>query len=434
MPDSTDTYLIGVTRFSLLLPNSSQWKLSAQAESQRSYAEALYDPARLDSRLRIFSELSLPQLAAGSAGRNYRHIVQHSSTLPEKYQTALNDLAERYDFLTILCSDDSRAHADSVVNGFRDMVAEEERPHARLGWFRLDDDDIVSDRYFERVSGYVETDPPGRVVSLGLGYSMIYSDDRLWDLRSDYRPKNSIGQLYLCAFGEGGQTLIEPPRQNHAIIDQFAPTILDSRHPSFITVVHPLQDGRAHLDLDSALAAVEKEQGIKDIKALDELEAEFSHVLHAGVIAEGFREVISDPPELSTEPVRLPVSARGPMAIDAEVTAGAPQTEGRVIMGLKFAPGSRPEVAGRWVEIDSNTLAVGFVVSTPVMRFRAHLLGIPETSTLTEVSVWVSRSFEGDIRLDSLTITDDPQGPRPSEAVVPLGVSEGMHIAVGQQV
>src|SRR5699024_280757 len=255
MPNQTDTYLIGVTRFSLLLPNSSQWKLSAQAESQRSYAEALYDPARLDSRLRIFSELSLPQLAAGSAGRNYRHIVQHSSSLPDKYRTALAELAERYDFLTVLCSDDPRTHADSVADSFRDMIAEADRPHARLAWFRLDDDDIVSDRYFERVAGYVENDPPGRVVSLGLGYSMIYSDDKLWDLRSDYRPKNSIGQLYLCAFDTDGQSLIEAPRQNHAIIDQFAPTILDSRHPSFITVVHPLQDGRAHLEISSALAA-----------------------------------------------------------------------------------------------------------------------------------------------------------------------------------
>lgn len=406
MPDTADTYLIGVTRFSLLLPNSSQWKLSAQAESQRSYAEALYDPARLDSRLRIFSELSLPQLAAGSAGRNYRHIVQHSSSLPEKYRAALAELAERYDFLTVLCSDDPRTHADSVADNFRDMIAEADRPHARLAWFRLDDDDIVSDRYFDRVAGYVETDPPGRVVSLGLGYSMIYSDDKLWDLRSDYRPKNSIGQLYLCAFDTDGQRLIEPPRQNHAIIDQFAPTILDSLHPSFITVVHPLQDGRAHLDLSSALAAVEKEQGTKDIKTLDELEAEFSEVLQAGVIAGRTRELLTDRPELSTEPVRIPVSSHGPLAINTAVTAAAAQTEGRVIMALKFAPGTRPEVAGRWVEIDANTLAVGFVVTTPTMGFRAHLLGIADACTLTEVSVWVSRSFDGDIRLESLSVTE----------------------------
>lgn len=406
MPNQTDTYLIGVTRFSLLLPNSSQWKLSAQAESQRSYAEALYDPARLDSRLRIFSELSLPQLAAGSAGRNYCHIVQHSSSLPEKYQTALAELAERYDFLTVLCSDDPRTHADSVADNFRDMIAEADRPHARLAWFRLDDDDIVSDRYFDRVTGYVETDPPGRVVSLGLGYSMIYSDDKLWDLRLDYRPKNSIGQLYLCAFDTDGQSLIEPPRQNHAIIDQFAPTILDSRHPSFITVVHPLQDGRAHLEISSALAAVEKEQGTKDIKALDELEAEFSRVLHSGVIAEGTRDLLTDLPELSTEPVRIPASAHGPLAINTEVAAASAQAEGRVIIALKFAPGTRPEVTGRWVEIDANTLAVGFVVATPTMSFRAHLLGIADTCTLAEVSVWVSRSFDGDIRLDSLSITE----------------------------
>ncbi|MBU5895072.1 hypothetical protein JVW19_24140, partial [Vibrio cholerae O1] len=65
---------------------------------------------------------------------------------------------------------------------------------------------------------------------------MIYHKEQLWDVRADYRPKNSIGQLYICAFDDSGERLIEPPRQNHAQIDKWAPTILDSRSASFITV------------------------------------------------------------------------------------------------------------------------------------------------------------------------------------------------------
>ena len=396
--------IVGVTRFSLLLPGAAQWKLSAEAETPESYRDRLYDPARLETRLKLFSELSLPQLAKGSRGTNYRHLVQHSNSLPAHFQSKLRELSQQHEFLEIVCSDEDSVHRQSVYEAFREMVDEDERQHTSFAWFRLDDDDIVSDQYFNRIVPYVESEPAGRVVSLGLGYSMIYSNGQLWDLRRDYRPKNSIGQLYICAFDESGDRLIEPPRADHSIIDQFAPTLLDSRQPSFITVVHPMQDGRAHLEPDQALAAVEKEQGNKPIVAVEGLEAEFSQVLESNVVTNFPLTPVMTDESLSADPIREPVSSNGDLVVEAQVTAAKAQTEGRVIFGMRFAPGTRPPATGRWVEVDRDTLAVGFVVSSPTMKFRAHLLGVPATSQLVEMSVWVSRSFVGSVDLDNLQI------------------------------
>ena len=396
--------IVGVTRFSLLLPGAAQWKLSAQAETLESYRDRLYDPTRLDARMKIFSQLSLPQLAKGSQGTNYRHIVQHSSSLPARYQSQLRTLSQQFEFLEIVCSDEKSVHDHSVATAFRDMVDEDARHDTRLAWFRLDDDDIVSDHYFDRIVPYVESEPPGRVVSLGLGYSMIYSNGQLWDMRLDYRPKNSIGQLYVCAFDDTSGRLVEPPRGDHSIIDQFAPTVLDSRQPSFITVVHPMQDGRAHLESDQALAAVEKEQGNKPMADLTDLEFEFSQIRNSTVVADFPLETVMTDGNLTVDPIRETVSAHGDLAVEVHVTAAQPQTDGRVILGMRFASGTRPQATGRWVEVDRDTLAVGFVVSSPTMRFRAHLLGVPDTSELVEISVWVSRSFVGSVTLDELRI------------------------------
>lgn len=408
---NSEAYLVGVTRFSLLLPNASFWNLSNSAESPESYARSLYDEERLTARLKIFSEISLPQLASQTVSANYRHVVQFSTSLPRYCQEALAELAETYSFLRIQCSDSAAVHASTVVDSFRDMVPSDQRHDARLAWFRLDDDDVVSTKYFERILPYVENEPPGRVVSLGLGYSMIYHREQLWDVRADYRPKNSIGQLYICRFDGSGERLIEPPRQNHAQIDKWAPTILDSRAPSFITVVHPLQDGRVRLSYDDAIAAVDAEQAAKPIETIDHLQPEFSTVLESGHIADydQFRlseTAAGDPIALSTDSVEFEVGLEGDLAVETTVRAERAQTDGRVILGFEFAPGTRPNSVGRWVEVDANTLAIGFVVSATEMTFRAHLFGLSETRRLVKVSAWVSRSFSGDVRLQSLNISN----------------------------
>ncbi|QPR39210.1 glycosyltransferase [Brevibacterium casei] len=408
---NSKTYVVGITRFSLLLPNASFWNLSNSAETPESYARRLYDPARLNARLKIFSEISLPQLAAQTVSTNYRHVVQYSTSLPDYCQEALKDLTSTYPFLRVQCSDDEAVHASTVVESFRDMVPSARRQDARLGWFRLDDDDVVSTKYFERILPYVEGEPPGRVVSLGLGYSMIYHKEQLWDVRADYRPKNSIGQLYICAFDDSGERLIEPPRQNHAQIDKWAPTILDSRSASFITVVHPLQDGRVRLTYDDAIAAVDAEQAAKPIERVDRLESEFSAVLGSGHIADYDQVRLNDravgrATGLSTDPVEFDVALQGDLAVEISVRADSPQTEGRVILGFEFAPGTRPKAVGRWVEVDANTLAIGFVVTTVDMTFRAHMFGLAESHRLTRVRAWVSRSFDGDVQMCALNIAN----------------------------
>lgn len=416
---TSNVYVVGVTRFSLLLPDAKDWNLSTQAESSADYATKLYDEGRLASRLEIFSTASLPQLAALAKEFNYRHVIQHSTSLPEPYQAALRSLAKEFSFLKIVCSDVASVHSSSILNSFIEMVPLKERQGARLGWFRLDDDDIVSDQYLGRIVPYIQSEPAGRVVSLGLGYSMIYHDGALWDLRSDYRPKNSVGQLYICGFDASGESLLEPPRRNHALIDQWAPTILDSRQPSFITVVHPFQDGRAHMSTDDALAAVQNDQARKPVVSLQTLSSEFSRVLRSGLIHDMPDEIVPKDDVhqeilLSTRPVEIAVQAAGDMSLDADLRSEVKQAEGRVIFGLRFSPGTRPNATGRWVVVDDSMLAVGFVVTDHRLSVRANLLSVAPTCEIVSISVWVSRSFKGDVWLNSLALNSQSSPLEPT--------------------
>ena len=85
-------------------------------------------------------------------------------------------------------------------------------------------------------------------------------DGSLWDLRELYRPKTSVGQMYICSFDSEIGRFIEPPRQDHAQIDKWAPTILDSRSTNFITMLHPNQDGHQRGGYTEAIGRIFREQ------------------------------------------------------------------------------------------------------------------------------------------------------------------------------
>lgn len=400
--NSLSPLFVGLTRFSLFIPNAREWNLSAASESTAEYMERLYSPERLDTRLRIFSEISVPQLAAASKGFQVVHIVQHSSSLPEVYKEALRNLADEHNFLRVVCSDSVAEHARVVEDTFRSEILESDWEDARLAWYRLDDDDILSDQFFAKAEPYITSENSGRVLSFGLGYSVIYHDGQMWDVREDYRPKNSIGQMYICGFD--GASLIEPPRRNHAQIDRWAPTILDSREHSFVTVVHPEQDGRSVQQVDSVFGMLDREQEAKPFVDASALLEKFPVVVHRA-ISRSSTKVNAGGEKLSTTPAAFPIAdVVGDVSVGFHVEASEVDPHSRVIFALRFAPGSRPERAGRWVEIGSDTLAIGYNFVNRRVVGRALTLRYDNSAELIEVSAWVSRDFGGDASLINLTV------------------------------
>ena len=75
---------VGQTRFSLFQPGSSAWKASSSdsALNEESYRDYLYSEERMESRINIFLEHSIPTIAQAAKYHRIRHIVSFSESLP----------------------------------------------------------------------------------------------------------------------------------------------------------------------------------------------------------------------------------------------------------------------------------------------------------------------------------------------------------------
>ncbi|HHC29039.1 MAG TPA: hypothetical protein ENK80_00495, partial [Rhodobacterales bacterium] len=72
------------TRFSFF--GQSGWKSAAAADPG-----LLFDPARMDERLKLFERITLPSLKAQEDG-DFTHMVLSSTLMPNDYKIKLRDL------------------------------------------------------------------------------------------------------------------------------------------------------------------------------------------------------------------------------------------------------------------------------------------------------------------------------------------------------
>ena len=234
-------FFLGVTRFSLFYPHAPGWNLTDRYSSVEEYEEALFSPSRLDARIDIFTNFSLPQLALGSDGYFYRHVVQISPQLPEYAKARLRAAAERFPFLVLSEHGNAKAHREELDTLARELAAESDSHDGVFVRFRLDDDDLLSVNYFDQLSRYVCTENVGLNVSFGLGYQALFFEETVFNLRKLYHPRNSMGMAQICRVRHSG--VVEwRPFANHARSDLDVPTILDSRVPTVMSLKHNGQD------------------------------------------------------------------------------------------------------------------------------------------------------------------------------------------------
>lgn len=370
------TLFIGQTRFSLYIPNSMSWNL-ARSKSEDEYMKALYADERLGPRMDIFENLSVPQLALAAEDHHVVHYVQYSSSLPEKYQTRLRALAEKYDFLELYVNDSQVQHSELINRAAKERL-ENERGLVSFAWYRLDDDDILGKDFFKMAEPYVTPEHAGYVLSFGRGYTTVYMDGSLWDLRELYRPKTSVGQMYICSFDSEIGRFIEPPRQDHAQIDKWAPTILDSRSTNFITMLHPNQDGHQRGGYTEAIGRIFREQQQLPLASNTGAFSDAFPVIARSLQKE--EDVVFDArgmsetqaTQLGTETTELEFRGGGEFK-EVEFAIRLPNAVPgeRVFMGLRFdegIPGDFDETKSRWKKFGNDILVIGFPVKALVQQ------------------------------------------------------------------
>lgn len=257
---------IGETRFSLLKPESPNWVASngSRFQTLAEYRDYLYAPERLDARCDLFLDVSLPQLRLASAGFDYYHVISFSDSLPDKYQLRLEKAAREFEFL-ILDRQSETTIESSWLRVARSKFAPGPAGAAGqpFGWFRLDDDDLLSADYFSQMMPYITAANAGMQVSLGRGLTALYDGGEFYNPRMAHSPLIALGLLSVCMLNADGE-IIRPVEASHRESDRFNPVMLDSRRISYLWV--------RHVNQDTALRGAPQESEMTKSRALDDLE------------------------------------------------------------------------------------------------------------------------------------------------------------------
>lgn len=228
-------YFLGITRFSLFSPESDAWLSSrAAGKSEQAYIDYLYAPERIEPRLQIFGELSLPLLAAAADKYCLKHIVRYSEEMPERYKTQLQNLAGCFSFVVLEPHTAGKSSVNPYEIGY-DMNS------CGFGMYRLDDDDLVSVDFFDQVARYVQPEFAGMRVSLARGVTALYEDGSFSHFRDCYMPQIAIGLMSIFGGVVNGK-MIAPPDVAHNRSDRYGSVVVNAEKVSWLWTRHVGQD------------------------------------------------------------------------------------------------------------------------------------------------------------------------------------------------
>ncbi|WP_404290831.1 glycosyltransferase [Glutamicibacter arilaitensis] len=233
---------IGHTKFSVYAPVSGAWKATngSRFKTQGDYKKYLFSDSRLNPRIDILVNYSLPQLATAAKGHDITHLISYSEFLPHKYEEKLIESQKQYSFLK-LEKQNRGSHPITLESVAKEKLLGSGDPLQPFGIFRLDDDDILPADYFDQNSPYIKQEFVGMQVSLGTGVSAIYKDGRFFNARKTYHPMLNIGYTSIHQFSAAGE-MTKLPIAGHNVADRTYPVILDSRKLGYLWTRHPSQD------------------------------------------------------------------------------------------------------------------------------------------------------------------------------------------------
>lgn len=254
---------VGQTRFSLFQPGSRAWKASATTDqsSAEEYRRYLYSDERMELRSRIFLEHSLPTILRAAQSHRIFHVVSISESLPDKYREMLEKISVKHECIVLDVRPDGHGPSD-----WRKLLDPQIGVQDIVGVYRLDDDDLLSDDFFDRMRRYISEPFVGMRVSFGLVAQILHHNGKFSMPRSSYHPMLGIG-LTSIAQKMDSEDYVMPKPISHNRSDRVGPVILDSSEVGSLWIRSLNQDTAV-----GAGAEVRLEQLRQHLNVLDRIE------------------------------------------------------------------------------------------------------------------------------------------------------------------
>lgn len=339
---------LGHTRFSVDSYNSNNFAATRRDATHEEYLNWLYDPERLNPRLEIFCNESLPQLALASEGFDVKHVVSFSESLPEYAKQELVTSAETYEFVLLNETKTSVGANLASVTTAQNALNWQPGTNMRFGVYRLDDDDLLPIDYFQRLAPYLESGMVGWRVSFASGFTALRSRGEYYFARENYQAMASVGLFAIAQFSQDGE--IEGARDySHTKTDRYQPVILDSREAGFFRSRHRTQDNT--IGTHSTAYPVETFQQLRRYAPadLEDVERKFPvlrNLVHRTPESTNSRvDVFTKPVEITEAPVPFFIPYESGATLHIRVNESTRIISGSIIirLHLKDSDGTIPD-------------------------------------------------------------------------------------------
>lgn len=227
--------IIGLIRFSY--PSTDGFsRIDADADVRRA---RLYSAARMETRFRLFTHLTLPSLIA-QLDQDFTLGILIGSDMPETHAARLEKALAIYPRARVIIQP-PRQHFAATQAAIRQLT----NPDAtHLTGFRLDDDDAL-DRNFiarlrQRAAALLVMHGADRPVVIGCNHGLLLSLDPSGNRVERVTERLPIGIGLAMAAPKGFPESIF--RRNHRLVPQFYSTFTDAETPAFIRTVHAGND------------------------------------------------------------------------------------------------------------------------------------------------------------------------------------------------
>lgn len=254
-----------IIRYSLLLEDHKAWVIART--DLDTYKNTLFNDKRLKLRFELFKNLTLPSLAQqkliqerleGTDTHKLQVFLATSQQLPEKYKQKLDELAREFRWLNICYLPSSGVGLETVATDYIERLFSNIEKPILYSSIRLDDDDILSVDFLNRLETYVTKENIGRAITFANGYYGVYSSEKnSFTKTSDiFYPKLALGLAFVNKYDKNGysnkiKTIYGAG--NHSLIDRRVPVITDGKKPSYIRTLHIHADSHDENKLSRSL-------------------------------------------------------------------------------------------------------------------------------------------------------------------------------------
>lgn len=277
-----EKHIIVVTRTGLLAHQKNPlWR---RAETLRRYKKDLFSKKHLDFRLWSLENLALKSvciakknLAKNNISVKVTHCLLTSAELPDWAKEKLNAAVSRHSFVNVIYCGTESAYPSTVLHNFIKNLYNGESGSIIIAMVWLDDDDVLSDIFFDELVPYMVDPFVGFWVSFPNGITgffnvaqKTYSDFRLW-----YKPKIALGLTYInkITFSAHKKAIIEVKTpsnlfdiSSHQDVDEYSPIILDGRKVMWIRTAHDHMDSYALINKKGRLVQKTPQASVADIR------------------------------------------------------------------------------------------------------------------------------------------------------------------------